>query len=363
MPPSEYSEKVGSVSPNSAGFGRDGGRAVMNLFVSSARIDGAIERILGTVRRGRDGRLKRFAPAAHPQYRWLLANRITNIVGIGKPTIVDAKRISEASALHLQYASYPTYVVTVEYVHQPFVSLPDFEIDVVVTNWVDEGQLNLNGLTRATRYATEYKRWVSRDYAPGVELVAATIGSQKFRTDVPPSLPPNTFPFMGAPRVYVPKNVLKLTWHYVPMSLVEDDNSPIIKYLGRVNQRNFVAPWGKTYIAGSLLYVGVAIKRYLPFIPASRSNPINWIAFENEYVCDVEFLFDYSHRIAENPPGPANGNWIPNGWNAKPWIGDRKFYYVTAVDPDDPTDIDTKKWVPTYLSFLVEWLFTDPIVL
>lgn len=346
-------EKIASISPSTAGFGRDGGRAVLPVFISRSGLYQGITDILGTVKRGKDGRLIRGEPSSHPQYRWMLANKITSIQGYGKPTMATAAFAGNNSNTHDRYALYDWYLATIEFVHQPFVSKNDSQIQVVATKWDDD-----DGVERNTKYAEEWLRFTSYDIKPGVEVVTANYGFQKFRTIFGQ---PNGFTFPGAPRVVVGKSQLLVTWHFVPLSILNDDTGPIVKYLGRINQKEWKTPW-KTYSPGSLLYVGVDAKRYLPYIPAGKIDVLGTLILDAEYVADITFAFDYTKRSVAYAPTPDNGNWIAAGWNTKPWIQDRKFYYVTSTD-GTPTDSDSSKWVPTYLSFDVRSLFTDPAVL
>lgn len=351
-----YAEKIAALSPATAGFGRDGGRAVLPFYVGSFGVYTAITDILGSVKRGTDGRLIRGEPASHPRYRWMLANKISNIQGVGKPTMVQAAFAGSNSIVHKYYAEYDYYLFTTEFLQQPYVSRNDSEIQVKKAIFFDGNAT----APQSTSYAEEYRRFTSYDYSPGVEVVTANYGFQKFRGTLGKS--PNGFTYPGAPRTVVGKSQLKVTWHYVPLSLIEDDKSAIIKYLGRINQTDWVTPW-RTYPAASLLYVGVEAHRYMPYLPTGKISVLGTLDLDHEYVCDITFVFDYTVRKAE-PVSAAilNGNWLVDGWNAKPWVNDKKFYYVTSTD-GAPVDVDFSKWTPSYLSFLVQHLFTDPVIL
>jgi hypothetical protein len=355
--PTTYAEKVASQSPASAGFGRDGGRALLPVYVKPAVLYNAITEILGSVKRGTDGRLVRGEPSSHPTFRWMLANRISNIQGVGKPVKKVAAFAGNNSAVHSYYAEYPEYLFTVEFLHQPWVSRDDSQIQVKKGVWFD-GEVTA---PKNTVWAEEWRRFTSHETSPGAELVTATYGFQKFRTQG--ATAPNGFTYPGAPKVVVGKSQLRLQWNYVPMSLIEDDKSPIIKYLGRVNQTEWKTSWA-TYPPGSLLYVGVEVRRYMPFMPTGKISVLGTLDLDFEYLCDVTYVFDHTNRKVEDPPATIyNSNWIPQNWNTRPWFQNRKFYYTTATD-GTAADADLAGHVPTYLSALIpHHLFTDPVVL
>lgn len=351
--PESYDEKVASLSLASAGFSRQGGRATLPLLIEAADLTDAIKRILGTVEAKGDGSLRRTTPICHPQYGWMLANAIESIRGIGSPTKTPAVAATEGTLLDF-YALYPTYEFTIGFNHEPWAAQPDSAIEVRDLFWYDD-----DGDSVLTQYATEYLRYVAVDFLPSFEIVTATYGFSKFRNTA--GLPNNhTFP--GAPRLYIGKSALKFTWHQVPFTYLLDPNSPIVKFLGRVNQRAFYG-----VPAGGLLYSAVGVKRYVPPVPNSTLIDPDSVAFHHEYHCDLEFFFEMTDRAHAGTFTPSNLNWIAGGHNLLPWFGGKDggssgFYYVTATD-NTKDDTDQSKWHPQYKSFLFEHLFTDPEIL
>jgi hypothetical protein len=348
MPLFDYEEKVASLSPSTSGFGRDVGQGTVPLIVFGDRFNVAIRDILGHVRRQGGGLLQRDLPARHPYHPWMVADRITNVQGVGKPTTRAAALGTDGVGLILDYANYPLYQFNVSFTHQPYACLDDSNIQLTRDTWFDEA-----GDPRPTAYSNEFQRFTSYETLPAVDVVTATHGFQKFRRedgDVPAN-----FGYAGAPRIVTGRATLKVTWHFVPYSLIEDPKSPIVKYLGRINQK----PWtlgNRTYQAGDLRYDAVGARRYLPPLPDSVS--INGVlAFSNAYFCDLVFQFEVCQRSVVSPPFTRNQNWIAAGWNSRAWWNDGKFYYVTAQNAD-PT-----KQRPTYESFLVQHLFTDPVAI
>lgn len=351
-----WDQSIGSYSPDTAGFSREGGRATLSLHFDSVTLWGAIQTILGTVRRKGDGTLNRVAPLAHPDYPWMLAERISNIQGRGAPS--KASISAPVEGINPAYgAVYPDYLFTVEFAQMPWAALSDSAIALTTldattaTEYYDDA-VSLTD-PQATRYANEWTRYVSFDFLPDVDVMTATHGHRKFRTT---GVAPNGYTFPGAPHTYVGRATVAVTWHYVPWGLVLDPNSPIVKYLGRVNQIDWAG-----FPAGSLLYLAAKIKRYMAPVPDSFVSP-GAIAFSHDYCCDITFMFNYTRRDATSPITPASKAWIVNGWNASPWFRDQQFYYVTSTDGTENDNIPSK-WVPSHRSFLVQHLFTDPVIL
>lgn len=344
----DYDELTGSQSPGGAGFSRQGGRASLVLKASASTITSVITTLLGSVERGSDGRLRRTVAAAHPQFPWMVAERISNIKGIGSYSQAAAIQPVEGVAL-TYFAQYSEYHLDVEFVHQPWSAKLDSAITMTDFTYYDD-----DGIGVSSRYANEWDRYTSYELIPSADLVTATHGSSKFRTTA--NTAPNGFTYPGAPRVYVGKAVLKLTWHFVPHSLVTDPASILVSYLGCVNQTAFFG-----YPAGSLLYTAVGVRRYVPPVPYSVING-NSVAFSNEYNCDIEFVFEYTDRQIAGAYAPQQSNWLAAGHNLLPWFRTRGFYYVTSTDGTSG-DTDETKWAPLYLSAPFEHLFTDPKVI
>lgn len=355
----DFDEKVRSESPNSAGFGRGAGAAGYTFYYTSPVLANVIQSTLGVVSRNKaTGRLNRnILPARHPLFPWMHATRIGTIRGVGLPEKLAANPTIEGNSSDLIFfAQYPNWECNVQFEHLNYAILPDSAISTYDVEWFPED--GSATVPTASKYATEYQRFVSWESVPSAQVVTATQGQTKFRKGGGGA--PHGFTYPGAPRVTLGSRTLRVTWHMVPEALVEHDNSPIEKYLGKINQRAFTL--GKrTYPAGSMRYDAVQIQRAMPPVP-EWSIQAGATAFSLDRNVDVTFVFEVCKRPAETPPTPAHGNWIANHWNCRPWWRDGKFYYVTSVSGSDP-DVDTTKWVPTYKSFLVEHLFTDPAIL
>lgn len=349
--PLSYDERAHSLSPAKAGFGRTGGKASLPLWIAGDDVVPAITRILGSVQRGEDGRLIRGLPLKHPQFPWMVASTISNIQGHGGEWTVTVSAPPVQSESLPSFALYPWYLYEVEFEHFPWQVCDDESVQVVETTWFDD-----DGVEQDTVYAKEYQRFVDVSFEPGIEVVTANYGQQKFRRD--DADPPHGYTFPGSPRVYVPKATVIIRWHFVPFDLLLDAQSTLFRYQGRINQTAFMG-----FAAGSLLYLSPRVKRYVPPVPYASFGETG-VSFDESYLCDIELICEYTDRTTPSAPTPTNANWMAEGHNLLPWYGDRQYYYVTAVDPTvGSPDTDQTKWVPQYRSCLFQHLFTDPTAL
>jgi len=341
-----WDERVETQSPSSAGFSIEGGRAQITVFFGTTPYT-EVKTILGHVTTSGDGKLQRTRPISHPVYPWMVAERISNIQGIGSATRVASVAPLFVDANNLAYyAGYQAYATTIEFTPRPYALLPDSAITSTQTSWTDE-----TGATVQNKFTNEYLRYTDYEILPDLDVITAQHGQMVFRAA---AVPPSGTAFTGMPKVYIPKAVVKVRWFQVPYSYIESSSSLILRYLGYINQTDFVLG-SRTWPAGSLLHRGVVVKRYTPPIPdtkviagASVYSTAKW--------CDIEFVWEFTRRVnASSPsPAPSNTNWITEGHNCMPWYRDRKFYYTTVS-----TDVLANQY-PTYPSVPFQLLFTDP---
>jgi hypothetical protein len=233
----------------------------------------------------------------------------------------------------------------------PFTMLPDSAITVNNLTYYDD-----TGAPRTIPIASEWLRYTTWQFDPSVESLSATKGAYYFRTN--DGLSPNGFQCPGAINKLIPKGKLTIRWHRVPFNFLLDLNSPA-NWLGRVNQLPFYG-----YSPGEMLFEGIQVNRYLPPVPDSISNPDSPYP-SSLFLADFDYVFSVYNRSDPRAPVPAQKNWIYNGANVFPHISDGLFHTLTSgpnpampsagVSPDPPSG-----WTPTYLSFPVQILFTDP---
>ena len=160
-------------------------------------------------------------------------------------------------------------------------------------------------------------------------------------------------------RMFLPNQVLRLTWYQVPFRFITSSNSVFNKYKGRVNQTDWNGPFGPTPIpagatpmfpAGSLLYLTYKPTIYTPPLQALGNVFNKGSAYER--MCDIEFDFLWTTRLGTSlPANPTNLNYVVDGHNLQPFPPARVFYYATSTDGHA---------VPSWLSFPIEELWTDP---
>jgi hypothetical protein len=333
----------------SAGFSIEGGRAQMTLYFTSYPYT-EVTTILGKTTTYGDGRLQRTRPVAHPTYPWLVAERISNIQGLGAPVKTATAAALFADQVNLAYyAGYTTYAVTIEFTPRPYALLPDSSITSTLTDWKGENGTT-SGESFSNKFTTEYLRYTDYEVIPDLDVVTAQHGQMVFRST---ASPPNGVTFTGMPRVYIPKAVVKFRWYQVPYSYIDHTDSLILRYLGYINQTSF-RTGSRLWPAGSLLYRGVMVKRYTPPIPDTAIIGGTTV-YSPEKLCDLEFIWEFTKRDNASPTSPAPGaHRIMEGHNCMPWYGNRKYYYVTV------NDSTAANQYPTYPSVPFQLLFTDP---
>lgn len=353
----EYAELARDASPTVAGFNRESGKVTSRLYVSGDEdISDVILDLLGSVSvKSSESRLTRKLPKAHPMYPWLFAGAINNIVGVGFTGEVDPffSLGTVYDYAPTSYAGYDRYELTVEYIQPWYPLLPDEDIKTLTTTWYNE-----IGVSTSLTYSREWERFVDIEIQPVPEMITATQGNMVFRlsdaTPTSPGAPPHRIPFPGMPSMLWPKSVINLTWYNVPYSYVSSVNSYLTKYIGYVNQFQFLF----RYDPGTLLYTGFTARRYTPPVPKYDSIDDKYII---EKVCDITMKFEYTSRSVESTTATiSNPNWIAGGHNCLPWMKNRKYYYATTAEIG--TDGNPAKWIPLYLSVPFEILFQNPDV-
>lgn len=351
-------ELADSVSPNSSGFNNQGGRATWTYQLRGSEVEARALEILGYTDDGKDGRLKRVLPRSAPQFRWLYANAV-NLRGVGRPTDEDAEAGIETDPVVDLYSLYPTYDCEVEFTHRPYALLPDAAIAVNRGEYFDE-----HGQTVRFRYATEWERYTDWVVTPAPELITAQQGHMVFKTGEfigPNNDTPDDAAGNGLPRMQIGKSLLTVTWYQVPYRYVESENSYLDRFLWKINQNRWC-----DFDPGYLLYENYeVVNRSTPPFPDKVPSALG-ANFSTEKVCDIKLYFRIFRKEMATPYVPKNGNWIAAGHNLFPWFGKpnstggREFYYVVSINQTDKDD--EFLWQPTYTSFPVEILFTDPDV-
>jgi hypothetical protein len=351
-----WDEKVDSISPSTAGFSRDGGKAVLPIFLDGNN-ESYIKTILGFVTPAGDGSLNRQLPLAHPVYPWMLAYNISNIVGMGTPSKVASNPVlSPEGVFPAYYASYPTYLYTVEFNHRPYPVCANSKIQVASTEWWDVEALTASGTFN--KFTTEYIRYTDYEIQPGVKVITSRNGQMVFRS-ADGTIGDGVLGFTGVPAVYLPTGIIKFRWYEVPTSYLESNNCFWLRFLGRINQDTFKI--GKrSFTEGQLRFAGLGIRRYLGPVPDTVVNTAGKPTNLNARLMDVEFIFEYNLAANASQPAVVPKTLIPNrisqGHNVFPNYRNRGFYYVTNGTSTTPF----ASQYPTYNSFPVPLLFTDP---
>lgn len=333
----DFIEYVQSYSPGSASFGMEGGRATLQLDVLAADLDDAIVQLLGACEPSRLGGLNRTMPKAHPRFPWMFAQTISNIQGFGVTTQTAAEADLEATTLE-QFAEYPRYRLTVEFLPRMYPVLEDNKITSSSVSYTDD-----SGNPASKTCYTEWERFTDYDILPQPQEITAQYGQMKFIRDDHPTEPSgNTF--HGFPRILINNSQIRFRWIQVPFSYLDSSSSYLTRYAGYINQQDWYG-----WPAGSLLYRGCTARRYVPPVPA-RLVENGATTFSIAKLCDIEMIFDFTERTIGSAATAAASNYIAAGHNLMPWIQDRKFYYV----------ISNSSNAPTYLSVPFQLLFQDP---
>ena len=329
----------------------EGGRAMLVLDVAAAELEAAITELLGACRPSGLGGLTRILPKAHPLFPWLYCERISNIQGLSPDLTASlAEESLEAPSLDT-FQGYARYRLTCEFLPRPYAILSDRSVIVSLVSTANDA-----GTSNDVTVAQEWVRYLDVISEYKGELITAQQGMNAFWTN--DTLLPNGKTAPGFPRIYLPNGEVIMRWYQVPERYVSSRNSNLKKYGGRVNQ----VAWDQ-WEAGELLYKGYRQKRYTP--PVLWSNlpgPNDATIFGVEKLVDLEIVFEETARTIGKAYTPSNNNWVANGHNLQPYLPDYKFYYSGRSTADDIVSTPGAKRYPTFLSFEIGLLFTDPDV-
>jgi hypothetical protein len=380
-----------SVSPNSAGFSAEGGRAEWLYYCWGDEVRDECVALLGWVEAKGDGRLTRALPRVHPQYPWMVATTV-NLRGQGMkseytwedefgepmsvpflaeevPTDADMALLPAATATYLRYCKYDLQT-TFESV--PYAVYPDSDVEMAQGSWYDDVDTG-TGAAKTFTWANEHVRFVDWPRFPATEFVQYKHGQMVFRTES--KAKPHKAPFPGLVRLPLRKRLLKAMWYRVPEHYVTHQDSYLDRFLWRINQ-NAVTWNGETFDPGELLYAGYSVpRRQVPPFPEEESE---WPGFfVNDKILDIELTFLICYWSDPDAPTQAtlkNRNFIAAGHNLEMNWADRKPHYVSTMPlkdplpppppeegpPVDPEDPDALKRYPKYYSCPMELIWTDP---
>jgi hypothetical protein len=298
------------------------------------------------------GKLTRLLPKADPQFRWMVADSISSLQGLGQSgeiTLVGTDQL-EVPPVDDSYGLWGTYDARVNFVPAPYALLSDDRITVYDGDWRERGDPAL----RAFKFADEWLRFTLMKRAPRDEYVTAVQGKFKFFTGGAPgagSAEGQTA--KGQIRQYLNNADVTLTWHAIPLRYVRSDNCYFDKYRGRINQNEWETPWYR-WAPGELLYQNYSYEEFVPAVATMELDPIFGTITSTEKLCNVVLKFLETKRNTTDTFVPADKNIIVGGHNLLPWHGDRKFHFggTPKAGGGDP--------VPGFDSVDLRILFTDP---
>lgn len=202
---------------------------------------------------------------------------------------------------------------------------------------------------------------------------------------------PGSLPYQGEPYLPLPYYYVDVKWYGVPYRYITSPNSYITQYVNHINQYDIDFGRGSGIGAmtqGQILYLSYDADKYTdPYAdPILTLDPLTGQTFTTPALfANITFHFKITKATGSNLPSQLignggfrsaqvylkagqgvsaafqnNPNWIVGGHNLMPHGKTRKFYYATAVNPQNLTDQTV--WYPTFNSFPLELLFKDPDV-
>jgi hypothetical protein len=332
----------------------------------------------------------------HPQFRWLYADRVSSIKGIGPKRVDPNNNQSQLFGFNTSatsswqyvppyYSVYEKYEVVVEFSSRPYVPIDNNTMNILesvypnlykITSAQTDGisdniyfKDNASQVTVAGTPYREYRRFVSYTTETSAEYLAFKSGAYMFSSDVGVI---NNVPIPGFyGKILIPKVVVKLTWHMVPYYFIDPKSSQganIFQALGRVNQKQFFG-----FNPGELLFTGFTNvpKPKAQFTTYDYSNEAVFqggVPNINQITnVDVTFNFLYipvfsynaaGDRYPSSPSGvinPDNKSYINAGHNLGPANYNKKYYPVVSIDPANTEAIYQKS--PVYGSYPFELMF------
>lgn len=397
----KVSERVSSTSPNSTSISLDGeSRATMVYMIDGPGKDLTLvnplvlfcQEVLGYVIINPDnGALKRWAPMAHPQFRWLYADRISSIKGIGfvredsndpssEIKAFDTLASSSWQAIQPKYLVYDRYEVTVEFAAKNYLAINDQTMDKLAEDKIDDykisglwakyyndkgQQVNVTG-----NPYREYMRFVTYTTETSAEFLTMKGGAFAFESDVA-EVQKQTIPgFFG--KTLIPKVVLKMVWNTVPYDFVDPnktESTNIFQALGRVNQN-----WFFGYAPGELLFTGFTNtqkcrNQFTVYdyslekakdLPKINETLYTDITFNFLYVPVYSYAANNVDLYPSSPQGiinPNNLSFINAGHNLAQTQVNKKYYPVVSADVTTPSVPNYLKKKPLYSSYPFELMF------
>lgn len=403
----KISEKISGISPGVSSISVDGESRATLVYIVNGPVNNAdtqnpldvfCQKLLGSTSIDTaNGSLIRTPPMTHPQYRWLYADRVSSIKGIGPKRINPDDNQSDLFGFNTDptlswqyvppyYSVYEKYEVVVEFSSRPYVAIDNNTMDLLeikdpglykITSdetggipdnlyYKDDGsEVTITG----TPYR-EYRRFVSYTTETSAEYLAFKSGAYMFDSDVEEIKNVPIPGFYG--KILIPKVVVKLTWHMVPYYFIDPkstEGTNVFEALGRVNQKQFFG-----FDPGELLFTGFT---NVPK-PKAQFTDVDYnlasvselgIPNINEIMnVDITFNFLYipvfSYNVAggkypSSPSGSINSenkSYINAGHNLGPANYNKKYYPVISKDPTPPPEEKFRK-SPVYASYPFELMF------
>ena len=357
-----YLETQEDSATSNLAMDQTGGSARATYIINSQdafNLQGTITDILGYTNpfAGTTQKMRRTIPLTHPKLSYLYASKIVSIVGEGSGTAYQQSPTPPAlpiigSRPIAPYYQYAQYRVGVEFTGpRPYAILNDGAFNSSASSSIFYPADGGAGV--AFTYAAEWLRYTEFDLYPQDNTIQGQTGGLALIKNST-----TTVPFTSPPWMWLPDQILKITWYQVPLRYIISPNSYIANrdWRGRVNQNDWWL-WPK----GSLLYLGYGIKKYSPPTGDVQTSPANepYRYINYAQLCDVELNFLLTKRVLSGSLGAAitNLNYIAAGHNLLPDMSDMKFYYATSTTPT--ISVQNR---PPWLSFPVEILMSDPDV-
>ena len=404
-------ERLGSQSPHGANFSADGNsRATMTYIIDGYGVDAQstnplvrfCQEALGTVNiNSANGALIRTPPMAHPQYRWLYADKISSIRGIGllrqdqddPSSALVAFQTQATNSFQLTapyFGIYSKYEVTVEFGPRPYLALGDDAMNLLAQPFPEIYKITGNGAIyyndngqQVNVVGNPYReniRYTTFTSETSAEYLTLKGGTYKFSSDFDGTNPTGSVNINNVeiPGFYgktlIPKTTLKMTWFDVPYNFVnpiDAASTNIYSGLGRVNQNIFYG-----YAPGKLLYAGFSYTQKMKnqftrdIDDYLNANILNSQNLNEILLADITFNFlflpfnSYSKNGGPYPSSPKgvlnpnNLSYVNAGHNLAQANANLKYYPVVANDltgAKAPPLSQRKK--PPYLSYPFELMF------
>lgn len=396
----DISEKVSGISPNSTSIAIEGeSRASITYIINGPdkNLDPLnplalfCQQALGDTKiNATNGSLIRTPPITHPQFRWLYAERISSIKGIGlerKDTFVvgsgllswDTAASSSWQYIPPYYVIYDKYEVVVEFSSRPYLVVSDDAIDKLNDEY--PGEYRIDGgddiyyMDDNTQNIVlynpirEYKRFLTYITESSAEYLTMKGGAYKFSSDVAQVNSQTIVGFYG--KTLLPKVVFKMTWFQVPYEFIDptnDASTNIYEALGRVNQNYFYG-----FEPGELLFTGFTntqkMKNQFDFNSYALSDLANLPTLEALLYTDITLSFLYipifstdinGDPYPSSPAGivnPDNLSYINAGHNLAMSNVNKRYYPAISEDVENPLPETKFRKKPIYNSYPFELIF------